>query len=121
MASIAVRLAPWTGKVRPYAGLSVAYIHSRESVENITPGWQAPEGVDIYQKDKWIASFNGGLSGGLDITLGPNLGLNIDFRYHWNLDTEDVTDYYAYNRGEKITNFYKAQSAIASVNLRFYF
>ena len=122
MASIAIRLAPWTGKVRPYAGLSVAYIHSRESTVNIRDSdWPPLESVDLYQKDKWIASFNGGLSGGLDITLGPNLGLNIDLRYHWNLDTEDTTDYYATDIGEKITNFYKAQSFIASVNLRFYF
>ena len=127
MASIAIRLAPWTGKIRPYAGISVAYINRRESTVNIeNPDWKDPlwqeELEGTRKKGEWVTSFDGGLSGGMDISLGPNLGLNIDLRYHWNLDTEDTTDYYVDDTtGEKITNFYKAQSFIASVNLRFYF
>ena len=119
MASMSVRLAPWSGKVRPYAGLSVAYINRKEKTVNRNDtDWRAPD--NIYQNE-WITSFDGGLSGGLDIALGPNLGLNIDFRYHRNLDTEDTTDYYVDEVGRKITSLYKAEYFIGSVNLRFYF
>ena len=130
MFSAVLRITPFSGKIRPYAGLSGAYI--RRKVDRVTPEGKRLPWEDYLQRDvgkpQWTDSFDGGVSLGADVDLGHRLGLNIDFRRHWNLDTED-TKYPAYftyytddhdHRPDHI-HLSEAGSVIISVSLRVYF
>ena len=115
-ASMAVRVAPWTGKIRPYAGVSVAYVSRRISTVNkageSTITWEI---MDVGESP-WTTSIDGGVSGGLDVALAQHVGLNIDFRYHLNLNTIGDTE-----KHQNLQPFSKAHYLIFSVNLRYYF
>lgn len=119
-AAIAIKVAPWTGKIRPYGGLSVAYVGRRISTVNkageSTITWET---VDVGNR-KWNTSIDGGVSGGLDVSLGHHVGLNIDFRHHWNLDSINTKKHnpHTYQILEHIS---KVRYLIFSVNLRYYF
>ena len=118
-AAMAVRVAPWTGKVRPYAGLSAAYVSRRISTINKAGEPIIWETVDVGEQP-WITSIDGGVSGGLDVALAQHIGLNIDFRYHWNLNTMGEKKYLD-SHHIPIKPLSKANYLIFSVNLRYYF
>ena len=122
MAAIALRLSPWPGKIRPYVGLSAAYIYRRKNiVDQEGEKLLDPDYIDVGKK-QWYQSFDGGVSGGMNLDLSPNLGLNIDMRFHWNIDTEESTGYFVEKHWEKNSILYsKAPTLIFSANLRFYF
>ena len=124
-ASIAIRFSPLPGKIRPYVGLSAAYIHRKKDIVDSHYEDQFlnyhHEDTEDEGKKKWYQSFDGGVAGGLDMDLGPNLGLNIDLRYHWNIDTEESTGYFKEFIEERTILFAKAKSLIFSANIRFYF
>ncbi|MCY4512692.1 MAG: outer membrane beta-barrel protein [Bdellovibrionales bacterium] len=120
--AIAIRLVPLSGKIRPYVGLSAAYINrKRDIVDQDRKKYLNSEFIEDVDEKKWYQSFDGGISGGMDIDLGPNLGLNIDLRYHRNIDTEESTGHFVEFVEERTIAFAEAESLIISANLRFYF
>ena len=125
MVTASIRFSPFSTKIRPYGGLSIAAIGRRMNTVNkdgdaIDWEWEE-ETRDVAEKE-WTTSFDGGINGGIDVDLGSSVGLNVDLRYHWNLYTEDSIDKHAwdmYNRKKKLLS--EAESFIFSVNLKFYF
>ena len=125
MAAASIRLSPFSTRIRPYAGLSIAAIGRRMNTVNKDGDaidWEWEEETRDVAEREWTTSFDGGINGGVDVDLGPSLGLNVDLRYHINLYTEDSIDKHArdmYNRKRKLLS--EMESFIFSVNLKFYF
>ena len=124
--SMAIKLSPLNGRVKPYIGLSGSMVARRWDVVT-RDGTDLDELVDpIYEnlrkdvaKKEWYLSFDAGLALGADIALGDYLGLNVDLRYHLNLHTENRKTAYQVLTHTEILD--ERDSLIGSVNLRYYF
>ena len=122
-AGMSIRVSPFQGKVRPYGGVSGAYIGRRVDPvdKNTGEALETHHGVHVLKdvaRKNWMQSFDGGISTGVDVILGPHLGLNVDFRYHWNFYTESTALFYYYTDQKLLDS---ADSVLFSVNLRYYF
>ena len=130
--SMAVKLTPFKGRVKPYVGLSGSvigrdwdYVHKDGTPrhEMVGPGYAKYDELeqDVAQKG-WYFSFDAGAAIGADIALGDYLGLNVDMRYYFNLHTENrsSSDHkYKYLVYTEVLD--KRDSIIFSANLRYYF
>ena len=126
--SMAVKLTPFNGKVKPYVGLSGSVVGrkwdlvhrdgtSRDEVESIYDSIRK----DIAKK-RWYFSFDAGASIGADVALGDHLGLNVDMRYHFNLHTENRSSkWHKYQYLQYTEVLDERDSIIFSANLRYYF
>ncbi|MDE0092072.1 MAG: hypothetical protein OXN83_02160 [Oligoflexia bacterium] len=124
--SMAVKLTPLNGRVKPYVGISGSMVARRWGVvrrdgtdlnEIIDPKFENLK-RDVAKKE-WYLSFDAGAAVGADIALGDSLGLNVDLRYHLNLHTENRKTAYQYLEHTEILD--ERDSIIASVNFRYYF
>ncbi|MCZ0933264.1 MAG: hypothetical protein OXJ52_08955 [Oligoflexia bacterium] len=126
--SMAVKLTPFKGRVKPYIGVSGALVArkwdyvSRDGTDlDETNLYYKAVRTDVGRK-RWYFSFDAGAAIGADVALGEYLGLNVDLRYHLNLHTENrrsVHYQYQYFRHTEILD--ERDSLIGSVNLRYYF
>ena len=127
--SMAVKLSPLNGRVKPYIGVSGSMIGRKWDVvtkdgtdlEELTgPNYTIynPLRKDVAKK-RWYLSFDAGVAIGADIALGDYLGLNVDLRYHFNLHTENRKTVYQYLEYTEVLD--ERDSMIISANLRYYF
>ena len=124
--SMAIKLTPFNGRVKPYIGLSGSMVARKWSVvrkdgtdlDDLTDPYLENLKKDVGKKE-WYLSFDAGLAVGADLVLGEYLGLNIDIRHHWNLHTENRKTVYNILTHTEILD--KVNSLIFSANLRYYF
>ena len=116
--SMAVKFSPLRDRVKPYAGLTGAFV-SRRWLEVTKSGeiLSASLPSDDVGVKKWRNSLDLGFALGTDIGLANRLGLNIDFRYYFNVYTE--TRKTTNGSIEQVLD--ERDSAILSANLRYYF
>ena len=108
--SMSIKYSPFSGRVKPYAGLSAAYLHYRHYPVD-EAGEAIEGGIENKSRKKWVQAFDGGAALGADVALANNLGLGLDLRFHANLWTESVD--------ERALD--KKESAIFSANIKYYF
>ena len=128
--SMAVKLTPFNGRVKPYIGVSGSLVARKWDIVSRDGTDWAELAADSYfetvlkdvGKKRWYFSFDAGAAIGADVALGEYLGLNVDLRYHLNLHTENRRS--AYHRYEYLRHteiLDERDSLIGSVNLRYYF
>ena len=116
--SMSVKYSPFAGRVKPYLGLSAAYLFYRNYPLDPATGEPVEDEIAIHGHDrgrkKWIQAFDGGLALGADIALADNLGFNLDVRIHRNFWTESTET-------AEAKPLEKNPTAIVSGNLKYYF
>ena len=86
-ASMAFKYSFFSGRVKPYVGVSGVYKASRWFRATRLGGYIKDIRFNLGQK-QWYQAFDGGVTTGIDVAFGNRLGINMDFRYHVNLYTE---------------------------------
>ena len=130
--SMAVKLTPFNGRVKPYAGISGSvvarkwdFVHKDGTSrhEMVGPAYAIYDSIrEDVSKKRWYFSFDAGLAIGADVVLGDYLGLNVDMRYHFNLHTENRTsNHHRYQYLLYTETLDERDSIIFSANLRYYF
>lgn len=114
--SMAIKLSPFKGRVKPYIGITGSYVARRWFVVDKAGALlEHYEDRDIALK-KWRQSFDGGVALGADIGLMSHVGINVDLRYYKNIYTETPVDL------EDIVQVLdKRDSIVLSGSLRYYF
>lgn len=89
--SMSIKLAPLSGKVRPYIGVAGALVWRRWFYVDSSTGYSEDDEQRLRDiSDKlWNQSFDAGILVGTDILLTQNLGINVDIRYYFNFYTEN--------------------------------
>ena len=122
--SMSIKYSPLSGQIKPYAGVagSLVYRSKWDFVNKLGDPITDPETKkrlkDVGNKE-WHQSFDAGVAVGADLALGKNLGVNVDLRYYWNIDTENRKTVQEILTGKELLD--KVESLVISGNLRYYF
>ena len=114
-AALSLKFSPLKGRLKPYGGITGAYTGRRYCEVN--------EQGDCYEnyseigKKVWQQAFDAGPTVGVDVALGPRLGLNVNFCWLFNISTEEQRS--SHNPYEELLS--EKSSIVVSGNVRFYF
>ena len=119
-ASMAFKYSFFSGRVKPYVGVSGVYKASRWFPATKSGNYIKDIRLNLGQK-QWYQAFDGGVTTGIDVAFGNRLGINMDFRYHVNLYTEVNRSLGSTASVRHKQPLDQRDSVSFSGNLRFYF
>lgn len=114
-AALSLKFSPLKGRLKPYGGVTGAYTGRRYCQVNAEG--HCYENHSEIGKKEWQQAFDAGPTVGVDVALGPRLGLNVNFCWLFNISTEEQRD--PHNFYEELLS--EKSSIVVSGNVRFYF
>ena len=122
--SMSIKYSPLSGQIKPYIGGAGSLIYrSKWDFVNKKGDPITDQKIKEVLKDvgnkEWHQSFDAGVAVGADLALGKNLGVNVDLRYYWNIQTENRKTMREIWAKKEILD--EVESLVISGNLRYYF
>ena len=89
--ALSLKYSPLQGQIKPYLGVSGALTFRKAVCVKYEGNEKIVEDLVKKTNKDWYSSFDAGVALGGDLMFSKHFGLNLDIRYHVNIETETRT------------------------------